>query len=549
MRVFDRILAARGLDKDSIAAFLVPDYSKLHDSMKLPDINLAIDRMVVAYQKQERIVIYGDYDIDGLSATTLMYDALTFFGYKNVTTFMPNRFIEGYGLNFDAVEKIADGATNLIVTVDCGSRSQNEVERANELGVDVIVTDHHETLDVQPPAIAVVNPKRKDSEYPFKELAGVGVAFKFIHALQQRLINDGILDEKNTIGQEKWLLDLVALGTICDVVPLVDENRTLASFGLKVLQKTRRAGLRALFAVARIDIDAGINARTVGFQLGPRMNAAGRMETAQHSLDMLLATDKKLAMENASLLDDLNLERRNEQNKIQKQAEILAAVDDNNVLVLSGVDWNHGVVGIVSARMLEKFKKPTFIFQEMGEESKGSARSFGDFSAADALDYCRDLIIKGGGHKLAAGVTLKTENISAFRERINEYYQKTIKSDQNIFLLPTEDTIADFNELDEKLVQDIATMEPFGNGNLQPILKTEKVKVINSRKMGSDGQHLKIDLEDISGDKMSMLTFNAPKEFFVETGSIIDVWYHVDLNEWQGRRTVEGQLLHIEVRE
>ena len=540
MRAFDRILAARGLNRDLAAAFLNPDYLKLHDPFLLPDIQKAIDRLLIALDNQENIVIYGDYDIDGLSSTALVFDALLKMGYKNVSTFIPNRFTEGYGLNSEAIKDITNKKTDLIITVDCGSRSIKEIELANKLGVDVIVTDHHEIPVDIPPAIAVINPKRQDSDYPFKQLAGVGVAFKFMCALQVK-IKDGL-----GLGQEKWLLDLVALGTICDVVPLVGENRILAHFGLKVLPLTKRVGLRALMTVAQIDIENGVNARTIGFVLGPRMNAAGRLETAQHALDMLLANNKKEALDKASLLDELNIKRRTEQNRIQKEAEILAAVDDNPVLVLSDSNWSHGVVGIVAARLLEKYKKPTFILQELDEETKGSARSFGDFSAADGVDYCRELLIKGGGHKLAAGILLKTSNVSAFRKRINEFYRKSVKSDQLHFLLPKEDIEVGFIDLTEKLIEEISLLEPFGNENKQPILKATEVRVISVRRMGSDAQHMKIELINDAGIKKSFLSFNTPEEYFVEIDDFVNVWFHIDINEWRGNRSVEGKLLHIE---
>jgi single-stranded-DNA-specific exonuclease len=541
MQIFDRILAARGLTRDSVAAFLNPDYSLLNDPFLLPDIDKAMDRLLIALSKQEKIVIYGDYDIDGLTSTALLYDVLENFGFSNVSTFIPNRFTEGYGLNLDAVERIARENTNLIITVDCGSRSYDEIVLANELGVDIIITDHHETADIQPPAIAVINPKRIDSRYPFRELAGVGVVFKLVQALQQRV------PDKLKNGQEKWLLDLVALGTICDVVPLVGENRVLAYFGLRVLPKTRRIGLQALMKVAQVGLTQDVSARTVGFVLGPRMNAAGRLETAQYSLDMLTADDTPLALEKASRLDELNIQRRSEQSRIQKEAEIMANADDNPVLVLSSPDWNHGVVGIVAARLLEKYKKPTFIFQEMGEESKGSARSFGDFSAVDGVDYCRSLLIKGGGHKLAAGVTLKTENIAPFRERVNKFYKKYIKTDQSILLLPKEDTVAEFWELTEELVESISRLEPFGNENKQPVLMTRSVKVCNVKRLGSDAQHVKIELIDQSNLKFSFLAFNAPENYFVEIGARLNVWYCLDVNEWKGRKTLEGKLLHLEL--
>lgn len=542
MLLFDRILAARGLNSKSRAAFLLPDYSDVYDPFLLPDMSKAVDRLVIARKNQEKITIYGDYDIDGLTATALLLDAFNSFGFKFVKVFMPNRFIEGYGLTIDAVEQIAEDGIQLIVTVDCGSQSINEVNKANELGVDVIVTDHHSLGSSMPKAIAVVNPKRADHGYPFVDLAGVGVAFKLVQAMQTRL--SGIPKD-----HEKWLLDLVALGTVCDVVTLTDENRKNVFWGLKVLAKTRRLGLKALMIVA--GIEAGkINTRSLGFGLGPRMNAAGRLETAQHALDMLISEDSIVALEKAQYLDELNVARRSDQNKIFKEAVIQAEQYINDsVLVVSGVNWNHGIVGIVAAKLLEKYKKPTFVLQEIGEESKGSARSYGDFSAADAITASQDIITKGGGHKLAAGVTLPTKNISMFRERVNRLYKSQQLVNQQQLLLPQPDALAELNELTEELVNMIAQLEPFGNGNPQPSFKTENLQVINTRKMGSDDQHIKLDLRDNSGHKMQFLAFNASDNFFVELGERVTVWYSLEINEWQGRRLVEGKLLHLEITE
>ncbi|MEP7205208.1 MAG: single-stranded-DNA-specific exonuclease RecJ, partial [Candidatus Saccharibacteria bacterium] len=408
MTLFDRILAARGLDGSAAAAFLSPDYAKQHDPYLLPDMEKAVERLVRARQNQERITVYGDYDIDGLTATTVLIDAFASFGFEHVKSFIPNRFVEGYGLTVDAVEQIVQAGTELIVTVDCGSLSHKEIARSNSLGVDVIVTDHHNVSELQPEAVAVVNPKRSGHSYPFIDLAGVGVAFKLVQALQTRL--DGL-----PLGHEKWLLDLVALGTVCDVVTLVDENRTNVYWGLQVLKQTRRPGLRALMAVARIE-SASLNSRSLGFGLGPRMNAAGRLETARHSLDMLLAIDKTVALEKAQQLDALNINRRSAQAIILKSAiEQAEGYRDDPVLVVSSADWNHGIVGIVAAKLLEKYKKPSYVLQEMGEQSKGSARSYGDFSAVAAIRQSDDIITKGGGHTLAAGVTLPTVNIGLFR--------------------------------------------------------------------------------------------------------------------------------------
>lgn len=300
-------------------------------------------------------------------------------------------------------------------------------------------------------------------------------------------------------------------------------------------------------AVAGVD-QANITTRSLGFGLGPRMNAAGRLETAQHSLDMLLAVDSMVALEKAQQLDTLNVERRRDQDIIFKaaleQAERLA---NDPVLVVSHPDWNHGIIGIVAAKLLEKYKKPTFVLQEMGEESKGSARSYGDFSAADAIRSADDIITKGGGHKLAAGVTLPTENIEAFRRRVNEFYKTQKLFDQAKLLLPKEDVVvADFREVNEDLLEQLDRLEPFGNGNPEPVIKSTDLLVLGQRRMGADAQHVKLELQDGLRKSMHFLAFNAPEHFFVEPGEYVTVWFQPMVNEWQGRRSIEGRLLHLE---
>lgn len=558
LQLFESILEARGLTGERKEAFLNPDYSRSHDPFLLPDMRAAVDRLVTAREKQEKLVIYGDYDIDGLTATTVLLDALAAFGYRFVDAFIPNRFVEGYGLTVDAIDKIIDSGAQLIITVDCGSLSEKEIRHAASRGVDVIVTDHHNVAPVQPPAVAVINPKRllqdyphdydgyilkkssKKKVYPFLDLPGVGVAFKLVQALQTRL--DGL-----PMGQEKWLLDLVALGTVCDVVTLVDENRTHVYWGLKVLSKTRRPGLRALMSVSKVE-PGKVNARSLGFALGPRMNAAGRLETAQYSLDMLSATDYGYALDRAQLLDDMNQARRAEQDKIFKEACVQAEQCAHDpVLVVSAPGWSHGIIGIVAAKLLEKYKKPTFVLEEMGEEAKGSARSYGDFSAADAIRASDDIITRGGGHKLAAGVTLPAANIAAFRQRVNEYFRSLDLRPQPPLLLPKEDvTVADFTEITEDLLTQLEKLEPFGNGNLEPVLRAENVLVTNQRRMGAEAQHVKLRVQDAAGRELELLAFSAPETWFVEPGEYVTVWLTPTLNEWQGRRSVEGRLLRLE---
>jgi len=537
--LIDKILASRGIAASDMEEFLHPDYGKRHDPFLLPDMKKAVDRIELALKNKENITIYGDYDIDGLTATAVLLDALKSFGFQDVKAFIPNRFVEGYGLTVDAIESIAETGANLIITVDCGSLSHKEIERANELGVDVIVTDHHSVSDVHPDAVAVINPKRTDHDYPFIDLAGVGVAFKLVQALQTRL--DGL-----STGAEKWMLDLVALGTVCDVVTLIDENRTNVYWGLEVLKKTRRPGLRALMAVSRVD-KHNLNSRSLGFALGPRMNASGRLETAQYALDMLTTSDSNRALELAQKLDEMNLDRRSQQDAIMKEAVIQAEkFDTDPVLVVSGVGWNHGIIGIVAAKLLEKYKKPTFVLEEMGELAKGSARSYGDFSAVEAIRAADDIIIKGGGHKLAAGVNMKTENIDKFRVRLNEFYKSKDYKNQSDLLLPREDAEASLDEVDLELIDKIKDLEPFGNGNPDPILRTNNLKVAARRVMGSDGQHVKYSLRDEKGSVIDLIAFNQAHEFNSSVGETVNVWYQPTLNEWNGTRKVEGFLKNIQ---
>ena len=541
MTLFERILTARGLTtRAAREAFLQPDYMAVkHDPFLLPDMNKAVARLKQAREQGEKIVIYGDYDIDGLSATALLLDAFGKFGFKDVDAFIPNRFIEGYGMTMGAVDKVRDMGADLIVTVDTGSLCHAEIAYATSLGIDTVVTDHHNVAETPPPSVAAVNPKFPGHTYPFRDLCGAGVAFKLVQALQTEL--DGLPD-----GYEKWLLDLVALGTVCDIVTLADENRANVYWGLEVLKKQQRPGLKALMAVAGIEPEQ-VNARHLGFGLGPRMNAAGRLETAQHALDMLVAHDGLAALEASEKLEELNGKRRGIQDAIFEEACVQAEeLADDHVLVVSSDGWNHGVIGIVASKLVEKYKKPVFIIGERGEEATGSARSFGDFSAADAVRAADDIIIKGGGHGAAAGVTLATEKIGDFRRRVNEFYDSLQLQNQERYLLPRADVeIDDFSEIDEELVENLSKMEPFGNGNPEPVLKITMANVLSVRRMGADGQHVKLALRDKDGTVLQMLAFNAPEEFFREPGDEVAAWFQPTINEWQGVRTVEGRLLHI----
>ena len=543
MTLFERILTARGLTtRAACEAFLQPDYMAVkHDPFLLPDMKKAVARLKQAREQGEKIVIYGDYDIDGLSATALLLDAFGKFGFEDVDAFIPNRFVEGYGMTMGAVDKVRDMGADLIVTVDTGSLCHAEIAYAASLGIDTVVTDHHNVAETPPPSVAAVNPKFPGHTYPFRDLCGAGVAFKLVQALQTEL--DGLPD-----GYEKWLLDLVALGTVCDIVTLADENRANVYWGLEVLKKQQRPGLKALMAVAGIEPEQ-VNARHLGFGLGPRMNAAGRLETAQHALDMLTARDGLAALEASEKLEELNTKRRSIQDAIFEEACVQAEeLADDRVLVVSSGGWNHGVIGIVASKLVEKYKKPVFIIGERGEEATGSARSFGDFSAADAVRAADDIIIKGGGHGAAAGVTLATEKIGDFRRRVNEFYDSLQLTNQERYLLPRADVeIGDFSEITEELIENLAKMEPFGNGNPEPVVKITTAIVLSVRRMGADGQHVKLALRDKNGKVLQMLVFNAPEEFFREPGDEVAAWFQPTVNEWQGVRTIEGRLLNIQL--
>lgn len=540
-RLFEELLKSRGLeDPVTRAAFLAPDYEAFkHDPFLLPDMEAAVQRLLVAKEKQELVYIYGDYDIDGLTATTTLLEAFKAFGIR-VDSFIPNRFVEGYGLAKSAIQQLKERGADLIVTVDCGSLSHAEIDFANELDMEVIVTDHHSVAETMPNAVATINPKRPDHKYPFIDLAGVGVAFKLVQAMQQR--TDGLPE-----GHEKWLLDLVALGTVCDVVTLVDENRANVFWGLKVMHKTRRPGIRALASVGGLKAEE-LNAKHLGFVLGPHLNAAGRLETAQYGLDLLTATDNMQALEIANHLHEMNIARRAEQDRIVKEA--IAQADefiDHPVLVLSGESWSHGIIGIVAAKMLERYAKPTFVLQEIGEESKGSARSYGDFSAVEGIRAVESWLTRGGGHKLAAGVTLPTKNIPEFRRAINDFYHSLKLVDQIRHLQPVPDAaIIDFSYVTAELVAELKLLEPYGNGNPSPIFHIPRAVVVERRLMGKENQHLKLKLQDDQRRAFAVVGFNLADKVTADAGEFVELWVELIENEWRGRVSIEGRLLRAE---
>jgi len=497
--IFRRVLKSRGLlSKKQINDFLNPDYAGHPDPYLLPDMKEAVARLGAAQKRGQKVCIYGDYDVDGLSATALLLDAFDKFKI-DAFSYIPNRFTEGYGIGKKGLEFIAKAGAKLVVTVDCGSRSHQEIKYAKKLGMDVIVTDHHSLDERLPEAVAVINPKRPDSKYPFNELAGVGVAFKLAEAMQKEM--PGLPE-----GREKWLLDLVCLGTVCDVVPLTGENRALAYWGLKVINKTRRPGLIALSERAR----AGrISEETLGYVFGPRLNAAGRLKSAQAALELLTASAEDAAAELANRLEEQNSARKRLQNKIFKEAAKEAKkAGGDDVLVLAGKGWSHGVVGIVASKIVEEFNKPAFVLElQSGGTAKGSARSVEGFDLARAINAAQKHLEKGGGHAMAAGVTLKTKNLAAFKKAVNEQYRKQKPKRRPAGGDNAALSLKNLSGVSLELAEMIERLAPFGPGNERPSFYA-KLKILQKRPVGADKKHVKLVLADGDGNIADGIGFN-----------------------------------------
>ena len=533
--IFQRLLKNRGLNDD----FLKPRYEDLSDPFLLPDIELCIDRIQTAIQKQEKIVIYGDYDVDGVCASVVMRDALVHAGCQdqNITILLPDRFIEGYGMNTSAIPLITNAAARLVITVDCGSGSEKVIAQLKEQGIDVVVTDHHEISTPPKTAIAVVNPKRVKKS-PFHDLAGVGVAFTVARALNFRQ-NQSHLD-----GQEKWLLDLVVIGTICDSMPLVGENRTLAFWGLRVLAKTRRIGLQELMKIAKIN-PSKLTAHAVSFQIGPRLNASGRMESAHKSLELLIADTRSSAFKLAKTLEEFNQERRKVQNNAIAEVEAIG-ISDKPVIVVKGA-WHEGVIGIIAGKLVERYQKPAFVLTEVEKGFlKGSGRSFGDFNLADCIAHCQNMLAKGGGHNYACGLTIANDFFDQFITSVNDFYTSLNLKNQSRFLKVQSDLAVDnFADLSEDLFQDLQLLEPYGEGNPEPIFATT-AKLSAARILKE--QHLALTVRDSADRSFRLMGFFAPDQWFdLPENATLHLKFSISLNDWNGNHRIEGRLVDLEI--
>jgi len=474
-----QILVNRGFkEPDSIKNFLNPSLNNLYDPMLMPDMKEAVDRIRTAIDRKETVLVHGDYDADGITSTALLVSALRRLGLKTFYH-IPNRFTEGYGVSSKGIEKAKICGAGLIITVDCGISSGMEIASARSMGIDVIVTDHHEAPAQLPEATAVINPHRTDSEYPFKYLAGVGVAFKLAQALFQGV--------KNADFNE--YLDLAALGTIADSVPLIGENRILAAYGLKELNNEKcRVGIKALRDSANLEGD--LRPGQLSFILIPRINAAGRIDDAGVVVELLLTQDREEAKRIAGLLEEQNRERQKIGDKVFRSALNMVDQDNpGNAIVLSSAEWHPGVTGIVASRLVELFYRPVFLFSVKDSLAKGSARSIPPFHLYNGVAECADLLIGFGGHGQAAGIKILPENLPAFRERISLIAGKSL-SDDDITPVLNIDASVELSEIKVDLINELRLLEPHGEANSEPLLGAKCVRMADYRVVGNG--HLKM---------------------------------------------------------
>ncbi len=542
--VFSRLLQIRGVTNEAEAeAFLNPKFEALSDPFTIPDMDKAVTRVVSAIQGGEKIAIYGDYDVDGVTATSLLF---SFFKSIDVvvSTYIPSRMDEGYGLNDEALNQLASEGVTLVITVDCGVTSLEEIRHAKTVGIEVVVTDHHTLrLDtsgkvVLPDAVAVINPKRMGSDSPLYELAGVAVAFYLARAIQTHFT------EKLPLGQEKWLLDLAALGTICDIVPLIGENRILANYGLRVLQKTRRVGIQALAATAEVSVET-IDSYKVGFLLGPRLNASGRLEHAKKSLDLLLSDNLEVAQKIAYELNEINLERQELTERIVAEARELIANDSKrkSIYLLANEGWPSGVVGIVASRLVDEFRRPMLIAEDLGDTIKGSARSVEGFNVVEALATIGTHFEHFGGHAFAAGFSLKKDKFVLINDELVKIADSQIEVEKLLPEIEIDTTILN-KEITQEFVSDLSLLEPFGRGNKKPVFALLGLKIAEYRLVGNPAVHLKLTLEQ-EGATLAGIAFGYGEQAHFEAEKLYDLAVTLEINEWNNRKTPEFRVIDI----
>ena len=536
-----QILLNRGYTElQEIKDFLTPSLSQLHNPFLFSNMERATDRIYRALKEKEMIVIYGDYDVDGVTSIALLTKNLSNLS-GNVLYYIPHRIKEGYGVSEKGIKTILDKGGKLIITVDCGINAINEVKFAAQNGIDVIITDHHIPKVIVNDAYAIINPKSEGEKYPFKELAGVGVAFKLIEAVYRRFgenIEDKLYND----------LDLVALGTIADLVPLIGENRILARKGLEFLNKTEKVGINALINKTKLR-KGDIGTYEIGYILGPRLNASGRLDTAMRSVELLLTSDRSRAWEFAEFLDRSNRLRQSLHEKVIKDS--IRIVEDKKYdkelggIVIARDDWHEGVVGIAASKIAEKYTRPTILISTAGEVGKGSGRSVKSFSLLDALNRCKEYLSKYGGHRYAAGITIEKDKIANFRDAFNEIVKEQLKEDD---LIPEihADSIIDFDEIDNDLLSQMKQLEPFGIKNPEPVFLTEKVDFVGFPKIVGNN-HLKTKVRQ-NGVVLEAIGFGKGDVMDeIEIGKTqYNIYFKIKENFFRGRKKLQLHLVHIQ---
>ena len=516
------ILINREIKEEDIEIFLKPTRKNFHNPFLMPDMEIAVDRILQAIEKKEKIIIYGDYDVDGITSITVLKSFLKDIGVE-ASEYIPNRLEEGYGLNNAAIDKIAQEGYDLMITVDCGISGIKEIEYSKQLGIDTIVTDHHEVGDEIPNAVAVVDAKRKDNKYPCRHLAGVGVAFKLIQALSIKL----------NMKEEAYLkyLDIVCIGTISDIVPLIDENRVITKLGLMLVKQTKNMGLKSLLMSSGY---RNIDSSSISFGIAPRINASGRMGCANDALELFLTNDIYEVNRLTKKLNEYNKIRQDTEKNIYNEAVEKIEnkkLNENNVIVVGGQNWHHGVIGIVSSKITDLYFKPSILLCYEGELAKGSGRSIPGFDLHEALMKSQNLIEKFGGHSMAIGITIKKNNLNEFSKKIEEIaIADDIKKIKPIIKI---DAKIDLDEINRDIVESLKQLEPFGEGNKMPMFLFKNLK-INSIRALSEGKHIKMALKQNNSiiDSIGFNLGNLSEEYRI--GDRIDIVGTLEINTFNG---------------
>ena len=529
-----QVLYNRGIiEPAAVQAFLEGRYLESTDPFLLPDMDKAVARIEQAIDNEETIIVYGDFDADGVTSTVLLTEALRGLGADRnlVRPYIPDRVDEGYGLNVEALTELREKGADLIITVDCGIRSVFEVEHANQIGLEMIITDHHSLGPKMPPGTAVINPKRPDSAYPDDMLAGVGIAFKLAQALKQSRPDQATY-------QDADLLDLVAIGTVADLAPLLKENRKLVIDGLQSLNNSKRAGIAAIARAARLT-PGNLTAESIAFGIGPRINAAGRLAHAYSAARLLAASNSRDANHYANELDTLNRKRQKLTAELSELAENMVT-PDAPILIAANESFVSGVVGLVASRLAEKHYRPAIVMEQGEDESRGSCRSIDKFHITDALDEVADLLVRHGGHAQAAGFTVRNANLPEFLSRITDVAERKLR---DLELVPTlsVDAEIELDDVDWALYEHLHQLEPTGAANPQPVFVSRSVEVIHHRAVGQNGAHLQLTLAagGISGYReIGGIAFRQG-EWASHLPQTIDLVYSISVNEWRGNRNLQ----------